>query len=149
MSFLLSPIAAHRDWIHQLSLYDPEYHNRSKPSELLLQYLKLVLPEFTPYLVTLENQLIQFSHHTKYKHPEPVIPTNCNAAELDAILLAAAQSLDQRTGILSDLPSTALYNHHTADLHEDEAETTQAAQLFANIQRNPHWTQLSPNSLLY
>jgi hypothetical protein len=89
--------AAHRDWIHQLSLYRPEYQIRAKPSDFLLKFLHTVVPEFKPYLLfSFENQLVRFGQRTKYQQPEPVIPVTFDADELNAILLCAAQTFDNQ-----------------------------------------------------
>ena len=104
--------AAHRDWIHQLSLY-PEYHIRAKPSDFLLKFLHAVLPEYKPYLFSFENQLVRFGQRTKYQQPEPAIPVTFDANELDAILLGAAQTFDNQVGI-HILPSKPISTQHLA-----------------------------------
>lgn len=150
---LIAYQAAHYDWIHQISLY-PESHNRAMSFEFQLKDLDSVLPEFKPYLITFQNQPIRFSHRTKYMHPEPVILNDHDAIELNAILLAVAQSLDQHAGIILGLPSKAASDQHIAaidsalfaNLRVDETIVLQDFLSVLPTLKHPKRTNLSPTS---
>lgn len=85
-------ITSYHDWETQLQYY-PEF-THFRPSQLVLQFVRGLLHELLPRILSIENMLLchQASHH--FHIVEPDMPSGCDLADLHEVLMAAVRSLD-------------------------------------------------------